>query len=255
MWKGNYHTHTTRCKHARDSDEDYVIKAIQAGFKEIGFADHCPWPFEDGYVSPMRMDVAQLEDYVSSVKSLQEKYQGQIDVKLGLECEYFETMIPWLVAEKERLSIDYLIFGNHFPEIESNHYYDHTPGDSVKAIKDYLRVSLQGIESEIFAYMAHPDVFMRGYKTFDSHCEEVAYRLCEKAKEYQLPLEYNLAGYTNGGYPHPEFWKIAKEVGCSCIIGIDAHESATLTNTEIYERALLEIDALGLTRIDRLFFA
>ena len=39
--------------------------------------------------------------------------------------------------------------------------------------------------------MAHPDVFMRGYKTFDSHCEEVAYRLCEKAKEYQLPLEYN----------------------------------------------------------------
>ena len=203
----------------------------------------------------MRMDVAQLEDYVSSVKSLQEKYQGQIDVKLGLECEYFETMIPWLVAEKERLSIDYLIFGNHFPEIESNHYYDHTPGDSVKAIKDYLRVSLQGIESEIFAYMAHPDVFMRGYKTFDSHCEEVAYRLCEKAKEYQLPLEYNLAGYTNGVYPHPEFWKIAKEVGCSCIIGIDAHESAALTNTEIYERALLEIDALGLTRIDRLFFA
>lgn len=176
-------------------------------------------------------------------------------MKLGLECEYFETMILWLVAEKERLSIDYLIFGNHFPEIESNHYYDHTPGDSVKAIKDYLRVSLQGIESEIFAYMAHPDVFMRGYKTFDSHCEEVAYRLCEKAKEYQLPLEYNLAGYTNGGYPHPEFWKIAKEVGCSCIIGIDAHESAALTNTEIYERALLEIDALGLARIDRLFFA
>ncbi|MDB1708332.1 histidinol-phosphatase [Enterococcus entomosocium] len=164
MWKANYHTHTTRCKHARDSDEDYVIKAIQAGFKEIGFADHCPWPFEDGYVSPMRMDVAQLEDYVSSVKSLREKYQGQIDVKLGLECEYFETMIPWLVAEKERLSIDYLIFGNHFPEIESNHYYDHTPGDSVKAIKDYLRVSLQGIESEIFAYMAHPDVFMRAIK-------------------------------------------------------------------------------------------
>ena len=114
MWKANYHTHTTRCKHARDSDEDYVIKAIQAGFKEIGFADHCPWPFEDGYVSPMRMDVAQLEDYVSSVKSLQEKYQGQIDVKLGLECEYFETMIPWLVAEKERLSIDYLILAITF---------------------------------------------------------------------------------------------------------------------------------------------
>ena len=53
-------------------------------------------------------------------------------------------MIPWLVAEKERLSIDYLIFGNHFPEIESNHYYDHTPGDSVKAIKDYLRVFFTG---------------------------------------------------------------------------------------------------------------
>ncbi len=34
MWKANYHTHTTRCKHARDSDEDYVIKAIKLALRK-----------------------------------------------------------------------------------------------------------------------------------------------------------------------------------------------------------------------------
>ena len=45
--KYNYHTHTERCFHAKGSDEEFVLAAIEAGFNEIGFADHSPWNFKN----------------------------------------------------------------------------------------------------------------------------------------------------------------------------------------------------------------
>ena len=41
--KYNYHTHTKRCGHAIGNDEDYVINAIKAGYKILGFSDHAPY--------------------------------------------------------------------------------------------------------------------------------------------------------------------------------------------------------------------
>ena len=75
--KANYHSHTTRCHHAKGSDEEYILSAIKGGFDEIGFSDHCPWPFENGYSSRIRMDVSEFENYVTSVQALKEKYKNQ----------------------------------------------------------------------------------------------------------------------------------------------------------------------------------
>ena len=33
----NYHTHTTRCRHATGTDEEYVLQAIDGGLQESGF--------------------------------------------------------------------------------------------------------------------------------------------------------------------------------------------------------------------------
>ena len=44
----NYHTHTTRCNHAVGSEREYVEKAIELGFSELGFADHAPMPLPEG---------------------------------------------------------------------------------------------------------------------------------------------------------------------------------------------------------------
>ena len=46
----NYHTHTSRCHHAIGEDREYVEHAIAHGMKELGFSDHCPWVFDDGYI-------------------------------------------------------------------------------------------------------------------------------------------------------------------------------------------------------------
>ena len=94
--KTNYHTHTARCMHATGSDEDYVLSAIKGGYQELGFSDHTPWKYHTDYVADMRMLPEELPGYVESLRSLREKYQDQISIKIGLECEYFPAYIHWL---------------------------------------------------------------------------------------------------------------------------------------------------------------
>ena len=59
----NYHTHTWRCRHADGTEREYVERAIEGGLKILGFSDHSPYPFPDGYDSGMRMRLDQVEGY------------------------------------------------------------------------------------------------------------------------------------------------------------------------------------------------
>ena len=40
--KHNYHTHTVRCRHAQNTEREYIEAAIAAGIETLGFADHAP---------------------------------------------------------------------------------------------------------------------------------------------------------------------------------------------------------------------
>ena len=66
--KANYHTHTTRCKHAWGTEREYIEHAIQAGFEVLGFSDHAPYLWETDYVSRIRMDKSELENYVTTLE-------------------------------------------------------------------------------------------------------------------------------------------------------------------------------------------
>ena len=48
----NYHTHTPRCNHAEGAERDYIERALEGGFRELGFSDHTPYLFDvPGYYS------------------------------------------------------------------------------------------------------------------------------------------------------------------------------------------------------------
>ena len=111
--KTNYHTHTTRCMHATGDDEDYVLSAIKGGYRILGFSDHTPWKYRTDYVADMRMLPEELPGYVESLKTLREKYHDRIDIRIGLECEYFPQYIHWLKEQIKKYQLDYIIFGNH----------------------------------------------------------------------------------------------------------------------------------------------
>lgn len=260
MRKTNYHTHTKRCLHASGTDEEYVLSAIRNGYEELGFSDHSPWRYDSNFVAHMRMPDTQFDDYYQSIMYLKKKYQNQISIKLGLECEYFPQYMDWLQELLHTYHVDYIIFGNHYYKTDEKHIYFGTACQDDEMLIRYVDEAIDGMQTGLYSYLCHPDLFMRGRKVFDDVTKRESRRLCEAAKQLHIPLEYNLAGAAYNDimqttqYPHPAFWQIAAEVGNEAIIGVDAHEPKALAIDRYRDAGLCFLTELGMPILDTITF-
>ena len=257
--KANYHTHTTRCGHAYGTDESYIRAAIRGGYEILAFTDHTPWPYKSGFSNPdVRMHVRQLDEYVEKIRSLSEKYRNRIRVHVGLECEYFPEYMNWLAETREEKRLELLIFGNHYDRTdETGMHFGFAR--SAKELRLYVDSAIAGMRTGLFAYMAHPDFFLRSFESFDEDCRAASKELCAAAKELSVPLEYNLHERANEkrlfrkvSYPSAAFFEIARETGNEVIIGLDAHDPEELSDTTQWDRACAELEVFGDRWIHRL---
>jgi len=254
----NYHTHTTRCMHASGTEEEYVLQAIEAGFGLLGFSDHTPWPYEDDFVGNYHMAMNQYPDYRDTVLALKKKYEGQIQIRLGLECEYFPAYISWLQEEKAKGALDYLIMGNHFHTADNGGQYQgdlNTPS-LLRAGADML---IKGMETGLYMYVCHPDLVLRAYPKFDENALAAARDICRASVALDVPLEYNLLGVAYGkrgmhtglGYPCGQFWEVAAQEGVTAVIGADVHRLEQLRDLTSWHEAEALLDSLGMKRMER----
>ncbi len=256
--KRNYHTHTTRCHHANDCDEQYVRSAIRAGFSELGFSDHSPWKYNSAFIPTIRMELSEFDEYYQSIASLKEKYKKQINIKIGLECEYYPRYEKWLRQFVQEKQLDYIILGVHFDGSDEDGVYFGHHCNKDRNLDRYIELCKQGVDTEMYSYLAHPDLFMRGRKKFDAYAAQKSLELCEYCKQHNMPLEYNLEGmrvdeiYGTTSYPHAGFWKIAAQVGNDVIIGFDAHEARSLEEGKYYKKAIYDLEKLGMRIITQL---
>ncbi len=247
MKRCNYHTHTTRCKHAIGEDEAYIQRAIDGGYSVLGFSDHTPWPFSDGYESFMRMGLDEVDNYILTIRELAQKYRDKIEIFVGLECEYYIDHIDWLSQQRSRLNLDYMLFGNHFPYEENRELYFGEVASS-KGLDIYLESSRLALESGLYDCFAHPDIFMRSLSEVDSYTLDIFKELAQTCKKMGVVMEFN----TSIPY-HQELWQIAAEQDVDVIIGMDAHDSKILRQTEIYDTAEQRLLSLGITPLEQLF--
>lgn len=225
----NYHTHTMRCGHAVGEDREYIEAAIKAGIKILGFSDHCPWVYPDNFVSGIRMRADQTDDYFSSLENLRKEYADDITVLIGFEAEY----VPDLIDAQDNLlasyPLDYMILGQHFLGTECGSAYAGSPTDCTDFFIEYVDTVIAGLDTGRYLYLAHPDLI--NYTGDDAIYREHMTRLCRYLKEKNIPAELNMLGaYQGRNYPSDKFLQIVREVGNTCIIGIDAHDPAHLTN-------------------------
>ena len=184
--KTNYHTHTTRCMHATGNDEDYVLSAIKGGYRILGFSDHTPWKYRTDYVADMRMLPEELPGYVESLKTLREKYHDQIDIRIGLECEYFPQYIHWLKEQIKKYQLDYIIFGNHHYHTDEKFPYFGHHTDSRDMLELYEESAIEGMESGLFSCLAHPDLFMPLHYHKPAHLPYCCTPECPVGIQYRL---------------------------------------------------------------------
>lgn len=240
--KANYHTHTYRCHHAQGTEKEYVEKAIESGLKILGFADHTPYPFPDpkDYCSGIRMGMNELEDYVTTILSLRDEYRNDIEIHLGLEVEYFPPHFETLIKEAANYPIEYFLLAQHFLGDGHNGVpYSGTATENPDILKRYCSQVKEAMSTGRFTYVAHPDLI---HFTGDPEIYETEIRaLCQSARTLNLPLEINFLGICeNRHYPREDFWKIAGEVGCDVVFGLDAHQPKAFE----FEESLAKADNL-----------
>ncbi|MDR1933746.1 MAG: PHP domain-containing protein [Spirochaetales bacterium] len=235
MYRENFHTHTYRCHHAMGDAADYAGAAREAGLTRLGISDHTPLP--DGWTPEIRMDMGELQDYLQAIRQAGET-QG-ILVIAGMECDLNRRYFGFY--ERELLApgrCRYLIGALHYYTHKSEEIYAGLiPGAAYLA--SYAKTIVSGIESGLFAFIAHPDHFAAGWNRWDSETKACVRAIMEAAKGAGIPLEINGNGFrkspvnfdgkTRPPYPWTPFWEMAAEYGVSCICNSDAHRPQDVT--------------------------
>ncbi len=254
MLKANYHTHTKLCNHAVGMPDDYIKKAIELGFDELGMSDHAPVPrefmSEEEYIYNWIQRNMTLDEYYSqylpALDDAISKYGDKIKIYRGLESEFIEGHEEYYAGLKANL--DYLNLGVHY--FESNGKQLNSYADvNYKTIYDYARCAIKGMETGLFSCLVHPDLFFFEYKNeegkqvFDKHCIEVSKMILSKAEELGIYVEINANGLSNSRkyghndiwlYPYKDFWMLAKEYkNLKIVIGCDAHDPNNLYNEDV----------------------
>jgi histidinol-phosphatase (PHP family) len=129
----NLHTHTTYVD-GKLSAEKMILEAIDRGCQTLGFSEHSFVPFDEYYSMNPEMTV----DYMNEINTLKKKYEGKIDVFLGLELDFFTTWWP-----KEGL--EYILATSHYAKVSDEQgNYTHFAIDSGFKRLNYLADAYYG---------------------------------------------------------------------------------------------------------------
>jgi histidinol-phosphatase (PHP family) len=224
-----YHSHTERCGHAYGTDEEFIQAAIERGLKIYGVSDHI---FLPGVSDPgMRGEYEELDGYCKSIRSLAEKYKDKIKVHLAFEAEWYGDTFKEYYEQLKAERVDYLILGQHNFLLNNRCFgYGYLPNKRESVIR-YVNDLTDGMRSGLFAYVAHPDLFLLWYRKWDDLAIWAAEEIAKTSAETGVPLEVNMgqshwAKYKDNHdytYPSHPFWDIVSKYGCKAIIGMDAH--------------------------------
>ena len=253
----NLHMHTTRCHHASGTEEEYVLKAIEAGMTHIGFADHCPlfrsFHGDNDGLHWFRMSMEELPGYVETLTRLREKYKDVIEIRIGLEGEYYRRIHGDLMKAYRDAGVEYLGLAGHMiweGELECGWpKREVTEAD----LREYVDSLLEGAATGDFLFVAHPDL-IRYPREDDLYWSEMT-RLIAGLKETGIPLEINLAGLQGGRwYPKEAFWKIVGEYGNPVILNSDAHKPEGVWDKPTYDRAMEMVEKYSLNFKSRILY-
>ena len=104
--------HTPLCKHAYGEPEEYAERALQAGLKGIIFTCHSPMPRD--FWQRVRMSMDEFDTYVALIQRARDAFAGQLDIRLGMESDYFPGFEDWIAELHQKAAFHYCLGSVHF---------------------------------------------------------------------------------------------------------------------------------------------
>lgn len=240
----NYHSHSYYCD-GKGSPEEQVQGALAQGLRAFGFSSHCPVPFENKW----SMKAERLADYLAETHALKAKYEGQIELYVGMEVDF----LPETLGPKDFLMLDYCVGSVHYvglnqfgqpweidgSSVEFLECLDTLYGGDIQAvIQKYYGIIRQMVETDPPQIMGHLDkikMHNAARHLFDEsepwYVEEVEQTLHAIAKA-GIITEINTRGnYKRDLDLYPSSWIIKRmhELNIPICINSDSHRPEEIT--------------------------
>ncbi|MCH5153785.1 MAG: histidinol-phosphatase [Clostridiales bacterium] len=219
--KSNYHTHNYLCGHAGGTVSDYAKEAVRCGMSILGISDHClpSVATYDPYISLRDIDKVYLPQFDEAKR----QYGEQLRLLRGVEIEYFEGYPDYYKTLKSKL--DYMVLGQHMYMRGGKLYNSFFEGTDDKNVSAYFDNVCKGIESGLFALVAHPDLIFYQRPKITPRMADAMERTVKLAAERKVALELNANGirYHEFRYPTDLLVELCKKYNARVVVSSDAH--------------------------------
>jgi histidinol-phosphatase (PHP family) len=222
-YKTDYHIHTTYSD-GKAAPEEYIISALAAGLKEIGFSEHLNL-FSETQV--LCMNYLRTPEYISHIKALK-KTTRDIKIKIGLEMDYFPGKEEEIYEFLRHLDLDYVIGSVHYMgEKTVDSGPDFYEGKDIDFLfKSYFDLVNEAVASGLFDIIAHCDLIRIFNFRPGADTEPFYVKLAKNMRLHDVAFEINTNGRNRplgDFYPDRRFLKIFREENVPVCINSDAH--------------------------------
>ena len=249
----NLHTHSCFCD-GKDSPEQIVLSAIEAGLNTIGFSGHSYVHFD----LDCCMTREQTAEYRREILRLKDKYADQITVLLGLEQDYY--------ADDPATDYDFVIGSVHYLPIEEGYFpIDDTRerqldaakryygGDFYQLISHYYETLTTVVERTGCQIVGHFDLvskFNEDNSIFHDEdpraflpAVDALDLLLKKEVIFEINTGAIARGYRTAPYPSLPLLRYLVEKGAKLTLSSDAHDRRMLTFS--FENAVEYLKSAG----------
>jgi histidinol-phosphatase (PHP family) len=180
----------------------------------------------DGFSSSVRMSLDQWEEYQDLVQQATEHWRGRVDVRLGLEADFFPGYETFLEQQIASAPLSYVL-GSVHPQIAEYRERFSKP-DPVEHQATYFQMLADAAETGLFDCISHPDL-IKNESQADWRPErilpEIA-RALDRIARTGVAMELNTSGRLKKipeMNPFPEMLRLMLERDIPVVLGADAH--------------------------------
>jgi len=249
----DYHTHTNLCKHAEGDVEQYILKAIELGFDEVGCSDHSPMP--NNFDERHRMSLEQYyELYAPTVSEMAEKYKDKIVVKRGLEAEFYSGSEEWVRRFISENGFDFVIGSVHFVKNSESEMplfgREYEEAELERLHEGYFETVRVSAKSGLFDIIAHFDLIKKFGSRSSKRIDELTWEAMKEIKQSDLCIEINTSGLRKPEaetYPGEKVLALARELKIPLTLASDAHKPADVGRD--FDKAIALVEKYGYGRL------
>ena len=244
----DYHMHTT-FSDGKDSYQSYLESARKKDLAEIGFTDHLTLAPVDWCVDEKDYPVMK-----ENLRNLCNNFSEDVQVRFGLEVDYFpdkEEALSQLIAY---FPVDYVIGSVHFIDDwnfdTDRSLYGKWSNDTLYQM--YFERVQQAAKSRLFDVIGHFDLIKKlncWPESDQTHLFEASLKVL---KEADVVMELNTSGLDrpcHEFFPSKQILEMAAKIGVPVTLGSDAHMPAQVGRH--FETAIAMLKEVGYTKIIR----